>query len=175
MDTDRKGKEDSSMPTTSKGLKHEEVTDRILAAFYEVYRELGHGFLESVYERALEIVLQEKGLRLRRQVPVPVYFRGQLIGEFCADMFIEECVIAELKAAKAIDPAHHSQLLNYLKATRIEVGMILNFGAKPEFKRMVFDNERKTAIGAHGDLASSVPVRVNPRSSAADLSSTTPA
>lgn len=163
------------MPSKSIGLKHEAVTDQVLAAFYEVYRELGHGFLESVYEAALEIVLTQKGLRVRRQVPIPVYFRGFLIGEYRADMFIEDCVVVELKAAKAIDPAHQAQLLNYLKATRVEVGLILNFGAKPEFKRMVFDDDRKSAVSETLNDLSSPPVRAHPRSSAADFSSTTPA
>ncbi|HLG15529.1 MAG TPA: GxxExxY protein [Blastocatellia bacterium] len=126
-----------------RGLKHEELTRKIIGVFYEVYNELGPGFLESVYEGAMEIALAEAGLRVERQVPVPVWFRGRQVGDFKADLLIEGLVIIELKAVRAFDPSHEAQLLNYLRATEIEVGLLLNFGPKPEFKRFAYDNERK--------------------------------
>jgi GxxExxY protein len=104
------------------GFKHSEITEKIIRAFYEVYNELGHGFLESVYERSLEIALNSLGLKVCRQIQVPVWFRGQPVGDFTADMLIEGCVLLELKAARALDSSHQAQLLNYLRATEIEVG-----------------------------------------------------
>jgi len=124
-------------------LKHRDLTQKVIGVFYEVYNELGHGFLESVYEAALEIALTSKGLTVFRQIEVPVWFRGKKIGDFTADMLVDKCVLLELKGGRALDPAHEAQLLNYLRATEIEVGMLLSFGLKPEFKRLAFDNSRK--------------------------------
>jgi GxxExxY protein len=135
------------MNAERRGLKHEELTRKIIGVFYEVYNELGQGFLESVYEGAMEIALAEAGLRVERQVPVPVWFRGRQVGDFKADLLVEGLVILELKAARAFDPSHEAQLLNYLRATEIEVGLLLNFGPKPEFKRFAYDNERKRQGG----------------------------
>ena len=119
------------------------MTDKIIGVFYEVYNELGFGFLESVYENALVIAFKAKGLKVERQVPIPVWFRGQKVGDFIADLIIEGVVLLELKAVKSIDEAHLAQLLNYLRATEIEVGLLLNFGNRPEFKRLAFENQRK--------------------------------
>ncbi len=124
-------------------LKHEELTGAILEIFFEVYNELGPGFLESVYEKAMEIALRSAGFRVVRQLPVPVWFRGHQIGDFAADLLVEDVVLLELKAARAIEPAHDAQLINYLRATDIEVGLLLNFGPKPGFKRLAYDNSRK--------------------------------
>ncbi|VTR95025.1 Uncharacterized protein OS=Granulicella tundricola (strain ATCC BAA-1859 / DSM 23138 / MP5ACTX9) GN=AciX9_3732 PE=4 SV=1: PDDEXK_3 [Gemmata massiliana] len=124
-------------------LRHGEITEKIIGVFFEVYNELGFGFLESVYHKAMLHVLADAGLRAETQVHLPVFFRGHLVGDFFADIFVERAVILELKAADELDPAHNSQLLNYLKASPAEVGMLLNFGPKPRFKRLVFDNERK--------------------------------
>jgi GxxExxY protein len=126
-------------------LKHEELTRTIIGVFFDVYNELGHGFLESVYRRSLAIALAEAGLRVETEVAIPVWFRGRQVGEFWADLVVEGVIILELKAARALDPAHEAQLLHYLRATEIEVGLLLNFGAKPDFKRLAFDNARKTA------------------------------
>jgi len=126
-------------------LKHKDLTDGILKVFYVVYNELGFGFLESVYENALAIALREADLDVERQIPVPVYFRGRLVGDFRCDLLVEVKVILELKAARDIAPEHVAQTLNYLRATVVEVGLILNFGEKPSFKRLVFDNDRKNA------------------------------
>lgn len=109
--------------------------------------ELGHGFLESVYAKSLELALNSTGLTARRKIEIPVTFRGHNVGEFEADMLVENCVLLELKTARALDSAHEAQLLNYLRATDIEVGLLLNFGLKPEFKRMIFDNPRKSIRG----------------------------
>ena len=124
-------------------FKYKEITDIILRSFYEVYNELGNGFLESVYENALHIVLTGYGLYVERQKGINVFFRGKIIGDFKADLIVNEKVIIELKAVRALDRAHEAQLINYLKATDIEVGLLLNFGRKPEFKRFVYDNKRK--------------------------------
>lgn len=131
------------MNADQKNFKHRELTQKIIGVFYEVYNELGHGFLESVYENAMAIALRQANLQVIQQSPVPVHFRGQVIGDFRADILVENTIILELKAARMLDNAHEAQLLNYLKATEIEVGLLLNFGPKPEFKRFVFDNERK--------------------------------
>ena len=144
------------MDTDKHGFKHSEITDKIIKVFFEVYNELGHGFLESVYERSLEIAINSLGLRVFRQIEIPVWFRGKPVGDFTADMLVEDRVLLELKAARALDSSHQAQLLNYLRATEIEVGLLLNFGLKPEFKRLIFDNPRKTFRG-------------NPHISVADL------
>ena|SRR5438270_3374694 len=135
-------------------LKCHELTEKIIGIFYDVYNELGFGFLESVYESAMSVALAEANLRVQRQFPVPVWFRKQQIGDFRADILVEGAVLLELKAAKSIDSAYEKQILNYLRATDIEVGLILNFGPKPEFRRLIFENERKQ-------------IRVYPRVSAA--------
>ena len=124
-------------------LKHGLVTDKILRVFYEVYNELGHGFLESVYHRSLVLALQSVGLNARSRVDIPVWFRGYQVGQFQADILVEDCVLLELKAARALNSSHRAQLLNYLRATDIEVGLLLNFGEKPEFKRVILDNLKK--------------------------------
>src|SRR5579863_7790653 len=116
---------------------------------------MGHGFLESVYEQALGIVLTNAGMSVQRQAPIAVWFRSRQIGDFKADMIVDDRVLLELKAARNIDLAHEKQLLNYLRATSIEVGLLLNFGIRPEFRRLVFENERKK-------------IRVDPRVSAAN-------
>ena len=135
------------MDTDKYGFKHPEITDKIINVFFEVYNELGHGFLESVYERSLEIALKSLGLKVCRQIQIPVWFRAKPVGDFTADMLIEDCVLLELKAARTLDSSHQAQLLNYLRATEIEVGLLLNFGLKPEFKRLIFDNPRKALRG----------------------------
>ena len=124
-------------------LKHGSLTDKILKVFYDVYNELGHGFLESVYHRSLVLALESMGLNVCSRVAVPVWFRGHQVGHFEADVLVESCVLLELKAARSLDSSHYAQLRNYLRATDIEVGLLLNFGERPEFKRVVFDNLKK--------------------------------
>jgi GxxExxY protein len=132
------------MNTDRHGFKHGEITEKIIGVFYQVYNELGHGFLESVYEKSLQIALNSVGLKALAQIEIPLTFRGHQVGDFSADLLVENCVLIELKAASALHPAHNAQLLNYLRATDIEVGLLLNFGLKPEFKRLLFDNPRKS-------------------------------
>ncbi|MGO9087081.1 MAG: GxxExxY protein [Terriglobales bacterium] len=135
-------------------MKHRELTEKIIGVFYDVYNGLGHGFLESVYEQALAIALAQAGMKVERQVAVSVWFRGQQIGDF-RDALVDGSVLLELKAARTLDQAHEKQLLNYLRATDIEVGLLLNFGVSPQFRRLVYENERKK-------------IRVDPRESAAN-------
>ena len=123
--------------------KHQEATEAIIQAFYEVYNELGHGFLESVYEQAMNRVLRDRGVEVKRQSPLPVWFREEQIGDFRADLIVADRGIVELKAARALEPAHETQLLNYLRASALEVGLLLNFGPRPQIKRMVFANEKQ--------------------------------
>jgi GxxExxY protein len=127
-------------------VKHAELTDKIIGVFFEVYNELGHGFLESVCEGAMAIGLEDAGLQCQRQIPIQVWFRGRQIGLFYADLLVEGLVALELKCARNIDPAHEAQLLNELRATTLEIGLLLNFGTKPEFKRLVYDNSRKRGL-----------------------------
>jgi GxxExxY protein len=134
-------------------LLHHELTEKIIGSFYAVYNDLGVGFVESVYENAITVSLAEAGLKVGRQVPIAVWYRGVQVGEFRADLVVNDVVLLELKVAKAIDFAFEKQLLNYLRATNIEVGLILNFGPSPQFRRFVFENPKKE-------------IRVHPRESA---------
>jgi GxxExxY protein len=125
-------------------LKHQEITDKILHAFFKVvYPQLGYGFLEKVNENAMVIALPALGLGVQQQVKIPVYFHGQCVGEYYADLVVEDKIIVELKAASQLTNEHEAQLLNYLRATPYEVGLLLNFGRKPEFVRKAYNNERK--------------------------------
>ena len=137
-------------------LKHAELTAKTIGVFYDVYNELGYGFLESVYEECMLIALNEANIVARGQVPLPVWFRGCRIGEFRADILVENTVLLEFKAARALDPAREAQLLHYLKSTPTEVGLLLNFGQRPEFRRLLVDNQRKK-------------IRENPRESVAEV------
>ena len=123
--------------------KHQEVTQAIIQVFYEVYNELGHGFLECVYQEAMLLALKQNVLTAEAQRRLPVWFRSHKIGHFRADLVVNKKVIVELKAARMLEPAHAAQLLNYLRASNIEVGLLLNFGQAPKLKRMVFGNEKK--------------------------------
>jgi GxxExxY protein len=132
------------MNTETNRFKHGEITQKVIGVFFDVFNELGHGFLESVYEKSLELALNAIGIDVRRKIEIPVWFRRTQVGDFEADMLVEGCVLLELKAVRRLDSSHEAQLLNYLRATDIEVGLLLNFGLKPEFKRLIFDNARKS-------------------------------
>jgi GxxExxY protein len=119
------------------------ATEAVLGAFYRVSNELGTGFLESVYEAAMVVVLDSMGIRVERQAPVNVRFRGTLIGSFKIDLLVESAIAVELKAGRTLDSAHESQLLNYLRASDLEIGLLLNFGERPSFKRLAYSNRRK--------------------------------
>ena len=131
------------MSTDQHGLLHGEITEKILGVFFDVYNELGHGFLESVYEEAMRQALEEAGLAVECQVPVPVWFRGRQIGQSFADILVSKVVLLELKCVRKLEAVHDAQLLHYLRATPIEVGLLLNFGPRAEFRRLLFDNPRK--------------------------------
>ena len=124
-------------------FKHTELTEKIINIFYRVYNKLGYGFLEKVYENAMIIELKKEGIRAIAQAPIRVLYDNEIIGEYYADILVDDKVIVEIKAARQLAEEHEAQLLNYLKATDIEVGLLLNFGVKPEIKRKAFNNLRK--------------------------------
>ena len=123
--------------------KYADLTDRIIKCFYTVYNELGYGFLEKVYQNALLFELQSNELTTESQKQIKVFYRDVLVGEYYADILVNNSVILELKAAEAVVEEHEFQLINYLKATDIEVGLLLNFGKKPEIRRKVFSNNHQ--------------------------------
>ena len=125
-------------------LLHKDLTDLILKTYYEVYNELGYGFLEKVYQNALYFELKNKGLDVVPQKKIKVYYKNIEVGDYYADLMINDTIILELKAAEYIVEEFENQLLNYLRGTDCEVGLLLNFGKKPEFRRKVFENKRKT-------------------------------
>ena len=120
---------------------HQELTSEIISAFYKVYNTLGFGFLEKVYENALKYELEKMRFKVDKQKPITVYYDDLTVGEYFADLIVEDKVIIELKAAEALIEEHELQLINYLKATEIEVGLLLNFGKKPEIRRKIFSNK----------------------------------
>jgi len=122
---------------------HQEITEKIIKGFYTVYNTLGHGFLEKVYENAFAIELRKLGLRAEQQKKIEVFYDNHQVGEYYADILVDELVILELKAADAIAPEHEAQIINYLKATKIEVGLLFNFGPKPQFIRRILTNDKK--------------------------------
>ena len=124
-------------------FKHKELTEKIIEIFYRVYNKLGYGFLEKVYENARMIEFKKENLSAVSQSAIKVLYESKIVGEYFADILILDKIIVEIKAAKNIAEEHEAQLLNYLKATDIEVGLLLNYGPKPNFKRKAFDNTRK--------------------------------
>jgi GxxExxY protein len=125
-------------------FRHWEITHRIVGVFFEVYSDLGYGYLDSIYSEAMTIALQEAGLRVQPERKVEARFRGRVIGTFRADLLIEGVVLVELKATLSIDSIHIAQLLNYLRCSALETGLILNFGPRPQIRRLIFTNDRKT-------------------------------
>ena|SRR5215469_6396353 len=147
------------MKTEQSKLLYAELTEKIIGVYYDVYNELGHGFLESVYSNAMGRALAQAGLAVQREVSVPVYFRGWDVGHFKADLVVNGCILIELKAVQALDRSHEAQIINYLRATELEVGLLFNFGgSKPQFRRIVLENANKK-------------IRVHPRESAVGGSS----
>jgi len=141
-------------PNKSMEAKHKDITELIIQAFYTVYNTLGYGFLEKVYQNALVIELRRLGPEVIPEAPIKVYYnpstgsgqRGQVVGEYFAGLLVAGAVLVEIKAVRTLAPEHEAQLLNYLKATPYEVGLLLNFGPKPQFKRKVYDNELKGGL-----------------------------
>ncbi|MBK7894198.1 MAG: GxxExxY protein [Anaerolineaceae bacterium] len=126
--------------------QHFELTKEIIGTFYDVYNMLGYGFLEKVYENALAIELGIRGFQVEQQKPIAIHFRNQIIGEYFADILVNGLIILELKATRALVKDHEAQLLNYLKATPYEVGLLLNFGPQPSYKRKAFSNHNKPTL-----------------------------
>ena len=127
-------------------MLHERITAKIIKAYYKVYNTLGYGFLEKVYENAMRIELQKMGLSVLQQENIKVFYETKEVGDYYADLLVENLVIVELKAVKNICEQHETQLINYLKATKIEVGLLLNFGTSAEFKRKIFHNHLKKSL-----------------------------
>ena len=127
-------------------MKHEELTNKIIKAFYKAYNTLGYGFLEKVYQNALYLELIGEGFLVDKQYQINVFYNGERVGEYYADLIVNGLVIIELKAHECLIEEHENQLINYLKATTIEVGLLLNFGKRPEIKRKIFDNEYKNIL-----------------------------
>ena len=124
-------------------MLHENITKKIISAYYKVYNTLGYGFLEKVYENSMAIELRKSGLNVSQQKNIKVYYDSSEVGDYYADLLVEDLVIIELKAAKNIVDEHEAQLTNYLRATKIEVGLLFNFGKEPKFKRKIFHNHLK--------------------------------
>jgi GxxExxY protein len=131
------------MNTDMQDIKYKELTEKIIKIFYKVYNKLGYGFLEKVYENAMIIEFGKEGIPAVAQSSIKVSYEDEVIGEYYADILADDRVIVEIKATRTLASEHEAQLLNYLKATDIEVGILLNYGPKPEIKRKVFDNLRK--------------------------------
>ena len=127
-------------------MKHEQITEKIIQAFYKVYNTLGYGFLEKVYENAMFIELVAMGFKVEKQKKILVYYFGSIVGDYNADLIIENTITVELKANECLVEENENQLINYLKATNIEVGLLLNFGKKPQIKRKIFDNDKKPML-----------------------------
>lgn len=125
---------------------HQELTSRIISCFYKVYNTLGFGFLEKVYENALLIELTTNGLYVERHKPIKVHYEEKLVGEYFADLIVDNKIILELKAIEFLIEEHELQLINYLKATDIELGLLLNFGKKPEIRRKIFSNNQRKSV-----------------------------
>jgi GxxExxY protein len=128
---------------TDVDMLHADVTQEVLSAFHQVHREPGTGYLESVYEAAMTIALEERGLAVERLAALAVFFHGRCVGEFRADLIVEGRVLVELKPCRTLLPTHEAQLINYLRSSTIEVGLVINFGARPEFRRLRFTADRK--------------------------------
>jgi len=142
-----------------RGLKHRDLTERLIGIFFNIYNELGHGFLESVYEQAFSVVLAENSIFFERQIAIPVWFHHVQIGEFRADLLVERKVLIELKSGRDIDPAWEKQLLNYLRATDVEVGLLFNFGPSAQFRRYAFENDRKNPRNPRESAEKKLPGR----------------
>ena len=125
-------------------LLHRELTERIIGVFYEVHRELGSGFLERICQAAMVIALKAAGLTVAQRVPYPVFFRGHLLGDFYADIVVENLVLVEIKSKSTLHPHDEAQAINYLRASTLEVALIMNFGPKPDYTRKILTNDRKT-------------------------------
>lgn len=138
--------------TVNNNFKHSELTELIIGVFYEVYNELGFGFLESVYRNSMKYALEEKGLTVQAEAPIAVFFRGKNVGDFRADLVVNGCILIELKTAERIVVGHEAQAINYLRGSSLEVALVLNFGPRPAVRRLVLETARaKTHAQRAGD------------------------
>jgi GxxExxY protein len=128
-------------------MLHEQLTKEIIGVFFEVYNELGYGFTEKIYEKALRIALGQAGHKVLAQVKLEVGFRNEVLGEYMIDLLVDDLIVLEIKAVLEIVPAHEHQVMTYLKASGFEVGLVFNFGPKPEFKRVFLENKKKGMAG----------------------------
>ena len=144
----------------------EELTGRVIKVFYKIYNTLGYGFIESIYHNSMIIELVKEGLSIEKEKPISVYYGPNVVGTFSADLVVEEKIILELKAKESLHSAHEAQLTNYLRATDVELGFLLNFGKEPEFKRKYFSNEKKRRLAnsVDGDLLKSLFEKDPPKS-----------
>jgi GxxExxY protein len=126
--------------------KHADLTEIVISAFYAVYNALGYGFAEKVYHGAMFVELQQRHVNVKSEYPLPVYYHGVQVGDFYTDLIVNDVLIIELKAVKELIDEHRAQLLNYLKASTYEVGLLLNFGPAPKVERKVFDNANKGTL-----------------------------
>ena len=126
--------------------KYSDTTGKVLGAFFQLHKELGYGFSEKVYQSAFAMLLEEMGLVAEQQKRILVYFHGKIVGEYVSEMIVNSVILLEINSVERLIPAHDAQMLNYLKATEIEVGLLLNFGATAEFHRKIYDNSRKGAL-----------------------------
>lgn len=134
---------DTESAVATDRLRSRELTKIVLGVFFDVYNGLGQGFLESVYRNAMAVALDQRAIRSVKEALLEVSFRGVAVGCFRADLLVESTLVVEIKAARAIDGAHEAQLLNYLRASRMEVGLLLNFGPEAKFRRLIYTNDRK--------------------------------
>ena len=125
---------------------YKKESETIIKVFFEVYNDLGYGFLEKVYQNAMYFALQKAGFKVEAQKKISVFYKGQVVGEYFADLLINDIIILELKACECLMDVHKAQLINYLKATNVEIGLLLNFGETAELKRFIFTNERKKIL-----------------------------
>ena len=126
-----------------KNYPHQELTKSIIGIYYDVYNELGYGFLEKVYHRAMIIELNKNGYEVEHEKKIEVFYKNEVVGTYIPDLIINKSVILELKCVEYLIEAHENQLINYLKATDCEVGLVLNFGKDPQFRRKIFTNDLK--------------------------------
>jgi GxxExxY protein len=124
-------------------LLHKEISEKIIKSYFKVYNTLGYGFLEKVYENAMAIELRKMGFEVKCQYPITVFYENEIVGEYYADLIVNDIVVVELKASNLLSEEHEFQLINYLKATEIELGLLMNFGKEAEYKRKVFTNKFK--------------------------------
>jgi GxxExxY protein len=151
------------MNADERRYKHEQTTREIIGVFFDVYNELGYGFLESVYREAMVIALTAEGLQVDKEVALSARFRGQTVGTFKADLVVSRSVVVELKAVRALERTHEAQILNYLRASALEVGLLLNFGPKPQVRRLAFSNLRKTVAPPAAAIPPASPICVHLR------------